>query len=38
MFWGVLFLAFAVRVWVLSGVVGGGGFWGAERLGLRGWG
>ena len=29
-------LAFAVMVWVLSGVVGGGWFWGAEGLGLRG--
>ena len=44
-FWGVLFLAFAVMVWVLSGMVGGGWFWGAkgrgcgaERLGLKGWG
>ena len=25
-------------VWVLSGVVGGGWFWGAEGLGLKGWG
>ena len=35
---GVLFLAFAVLVWVLSGVVGGVWFWGAEGLGLRLWG
>ena len=34
-FGGVLF--FVVMVWVLSGVVGGGWFWGAEGLGLRGW-
>ena len=38
MFWGVLFFVFAVMVWVLSGVVGGGWFWGAEGLGLKGWG
>ena len=25
-------------VWVLSGAVGGGWFWGAEGLGLKGWG
>ena len=25
-------------VWVLSGVVGGGWFWGGEGLGLKGWG
>ena len=37
-FGGVLFFAFAVMVWVLSGVVGGGWFWGAEGLGLKGWG
>ena len=37
MFWGVSFFAFAIMVWVLSGVVGGGWFWGAEgRLSLRG--
>ena len=36
MFWGVLFFAFAVMVWVLSGGVGGGWFWGAERLGFWG--
>ena len=38
-FGGVLFFAFAVMVWVLSGVVGGGWFWGgvgAERLGFWG--
>ena len=35
---GVLFLAFAVMVWVLSGVVRGGWFWGAEGLRLWGWG
>ena len=29
-FGGVLFFAFAVMVWVLSGVVGGGWFWGAD--------
>ena len=34
----VLFFAFAVMAWVLSGVVGGGWFWGAEGLGLKGWG
>ena len=36
----IVFLAFAVMVWVLSGVVGAGWFWGAEWLGLRlrGWG
>ena len=38
MFWGDLFFAFAVMVWVLSGVVGGGWFWGGEGLGLKGWG
>ena len=44
MIWGVLFLAFVVMVWVLSGVVGGGRFWvlrgwgGVEGLGLKGWG
>ena len=32
-FGGVLFFAFAVMVWVLSGV---GWFWGAEGLGLKG--
>ena len=32
-----MFFAFAVMVWVLSGVVGGGWFWGAEGLGLKGW-
>ena len=37
-FGGVLFFAFVVMVWVLSGVVGGGWFWGAEGLGLKGWG
>ena len=37
-FGGVLFFAFAVMVWVLSGVVGGGWFWDAEGLGLKGWG
>ena len=31
----VLFLALVVMVWVFSGVVGGGWFWGAEGLGLR---
>ena len=42
MFWGVLFLAFAEMVWVLSGVVGVLRGWGcgaaAEVLGLKGWG
>ena len=33
-----MFFAFVVMVWVLSGVVGGGWFWGAEGLGLKGWG
>ena len=39
-FWEALFFGFAVMVWVLSGVVGGGWFWGAEGLGLglKGWG
>ena len=37
-FGGFCFFAFAVMVWVLSGVVGGGWFWGAEGLGLKGWG
>ena len=37
-FGGDLFFAFAVMVWVLSGVVGGGWFWGGEGLGLKGWG
>ena len=37
-FGGVLFFAFVVMVWVLSGVVGGGWFWGIEGLGLKGWG
>ena len=35
MFWGVLFFAFVVMVCVLSGVAGGGWFWGAEGLGAE---
>ena len=46
MFWGVLFLVFVVRVWILSGAKGEGGWMilGAEGRGwvvglrLRGWG
>ena len=34
-FWRLLFFVFVVMVWDLSGMMGGGWFWGAEGLGLR---
>ena len=37
-FWEALLFVFAVMVWVLSGAVGGGWFWGVEGLRLWGWG